>query len=521
MAAMKQNEEHMVRPKPRFGVNKEDTAMKKIFAIFLMVATLVACTDVNQLESIEEQDGPKTYTLTIKATKGESNTTKALSIDESGAKNVLNATWGSNDEVTVYNSRTKLSNGTLKAKTPGSANTTLSGSLAGEIQEGDILYLLFPNTTASFEGQDGTLSKIATNYDYCYGKAKVTAVNGTNISAVDFTTESAPVNFTNCQAIVRFTLLDNANNTPINATSFTISAQKTIAPSTTVNTLIKSLDLTASTPVPVTGDLIVTPAATNEFYVALCILSEYNSLSIGGSDITLTADDGTNTYTFDKADVTFTNGQYYEITVKMTVSHEAVDLGLPSGTLWATCNIGASNPEDYGSYFAWGETTTKSEFSWSTYNYCNGDVYSLTKYCQNSSCGYEGFTDTLTILKDPDDAAFINWGGDWRIPTQAQWEELINNTYREPVSGGYRFTSLVYGYTDKSIFLPYSVAQGYDYVSANHGYYWSSSLYTVDPDYPTYANSIEFPAPSGFSNLTANARYQGLSIRPVRIKATE
>ena len=283
--------------------------MKKIFAIILMTAALAACTDVNQVEPIEEPDAPKTYTLTINATKGEDIATKALSIGRNAAdtKNVLNATWGENDEVSVYNKTKGVAlTGKLKANEPGSAGATLTGELTGTIQKDDVIYLLFPNTTASFEGQDGTLSTIATNYDYCYGKAKVTAVNGNNISAVDYTTESAPVNFTNCQAIVKFTLLNKANDEPINATSLTISAK-----TATVNTLIKSLDLTTDSPVPVFGDLTINPSpAANEIYAALS--------GINGSDITLTASDGTDTYTFEKSNVTFTNGKYYEITVKMT-----------------------------------------------------------------------------------------------------------------------------------------------------------------------------------------------------------
>ena len=78
--------------------------------------------------------------------------------------------------------------------------------------------------------------------------------------------------------------------------------------------------------------------------------------------------------------------------------HEYVDLGLPSGTLWATYNVGADTPEEYGDYFAWGETQPKSNYDWSTYQYCNGSDHTLTKYCNDSSYGYNGFTDTLITL---------------------------------------------------------------------------------------------------------------------------
>ena len=79
--------------------------------------------------------------------------------------------------------------------------------------------------------------------------------------------------------------------------------------------------------------------------------------------------------------------------------HEWVDLGLPSGTLWATCNVGATKPEEYGDYFAWGETKQKNIYNLDTYRYCNnGDVKQLTKYCSDLEYGYHGFTDNLTVL---------------------------------------------------------------------------------------------------------------------------
>ncbi|MBO4370001.1 MAG: hypothetical protein J5808_01395, partial [Paludibacteraceae bacterium] len=83
--------------------------------------------------------------------------------------------------------------------------------------------------------------------------------------------------------------------------------------------------------------------------------------------------------------------------------HDYVDLGLPSGTLWATCNVGANTPEEYGDYFAWGETTLKSNYEWSTYKY--GTYNQLTKYCYKSDYGKNGFTDTKTTLDAEDDAA--------------------------------------------------------------------------------------------------------------------
>lgn len=88
--------------------------------------------------------------------------------------------------------------------------------------------------------------------------------------------------------------------------------------------------------------------------------------------------------------------------------HEYVDLGLPSGTLWATMNIGATAPEEYGDYFAWCETAPKDVYDRSTYKWCNGDYDQMTKYCDNSSYGYNGFVDNKTEIVPMDDAATVN-----------------------------------------------------------------------------------------------------------------
>ena len=99
---------------------------------------------------------------------------------------------------------------------------------------------------------------------------------------------------------------------------------------------------------------------------------------------------------------------------------QAVDLGLPSGLKWASCNVGATTPEGYGDYFAWGETATKKDYSWATYKHANGDKNKLTKYCTDASYGNDGFTDDKTTLDPEDDAATANWGKEWRMPTDAE-----------------------------------------------------------------------------------------------------
>ena len=195
--------------------------------------------------------------------------------------------------------------------------------------------------------------------------------------------------------------------------------------------------------------------------------------------------------------------------------HEYVDLGLPSGLLWATCNVGADTPEDYGDYFAWGEIQPKYTYNykWSTYQYCNGSGSTLTKYCSNSSYGYNGFIDNLTTLLPEDDAATANWGANWRMPTKEEYEELYNNTTvtwtQQNGVNGRLFTAS----NGNSLFLP---AAGYCGNSSlngvgGSGFYWTSSLYTDNPD---HAWSLTFN--SGYCSMYYYDRYYGQSVRAVR-----
>ena len=185
--------------------------------------------------------------------------------------------------------------------------------------------------------------------------------------------------------------------------------------------------------------------------------------------------------------------------------HEWVDLGL--SVKWATCNVGATKPEGSGNYYAWGETKPKSDYSWVTYKWCNGTANSLTKY--NTSSDY-GTVDNKTMLDRADDAARANWGGSWRMPTDAEWTELRTQctwtwTSQNGVNG-----REVTGPNGNSIFLP---AAGYRYGTSlnyvgSYGIYWSSSL-----DYTLYAWHVHFT--SDYVDRDYGHRYYGQSVRPV------
>lgn len=194
--------------------------------------------------------------------------------------------------------------------------------------------------------------------------------------------------------------------------------------------------------------------------------------------------------------------------------HDYVDLDLPSGTLWATCNVGASSPEDYGDYFAWGETTTKSSYDWSTYKYCNGSYNTLVKYCNNSSYGNNGFTDGLTVLQTCDDAATVNWGSGWCMPTKVQWEELSNNTTMTWTTlNGVKGSKFVAS-NGSSLFLPatgYRNGNSLNFAGSSGGGL-SSSLDTGNPE---YAFGIYFSS-GGCDVGSSGRRCCGWFVRAVR-----
>ena len=191
--------------------------------------------------------------------------------------------------------------------------------------------------------------------------------------------------------------------------------------------------------------------------------------------------------------------------------HTWVNLGL--SVRWASCNIGATAPEDYGNYYAWGETETKADYSWATYKHANGAENKLTKYCTDASYGNNGFTDDKTTLEPEDDAATVNWGEEWRMPTDAEWTEL-----REQCTWTWTTLNGVYGcqvtskINSNSIFLPAAGYRKYTNLrdAGSNGNYWSSSL---DEDYPFYAWRVGFGSDGVIRN--SSYRYYGRSVRPV------
>lgn len=196
------------------------------------------------------------------------------------------------------------------------------------------------------------------------------------------------------------------------------------------------------------------------------------------------------------------------IQTEMVQGHECVDLGL--SVKWATCNVGANSPEESGDYYAWGETSTKSEYSWKTYKWCNGTGRSLTKYCDNSTYGN---VDHKTVLDKSDDVAYVRWGNKWRIPTHEEFEELCDKCQMEETTLKGINGVLITAPNGNSIFLPYSgwyTENGLNYLGKGASY-WGANV----QDVRSYDASRLFRTDYDISPSYSGNRCFGFPVRPV------
>ena len=520
--------------------------MKKNFltmAALLMASAAVftACSSDSEILNNQPVNPtePKTYTMTVQVTKGDAVTTRALSLDGK----TLNVKWNEGEMVYVlqqnkYNTADWYYVGKLTAAASSNATTTLSGTLTLEIGESGsyldtdapaLRFVLHGNALGSSNasdystGQNGLLTgtgSIEEKYDFAScDVAKGSYTIDTEAKTVSVT---GGITLVSEQAIVKFSLYQADGTTPINATSLAITSTGDMKKG-------RAYGSDATTIITQSVSLTGLEGSTNNLYVALC---NYNATAY-----TLTATDAAgNTYTYGPKTTTFTNGKYYEVKVKMK-THEYVDLGLPSGTKWANMNVGASSETDRGLYFAWGETTGHAyssgyQFSLGNYAWYNStDNYTKYKH-DGSSWDYE-------VLESDDDAATRNWGGMWRMPTKAEWEELLNEnnctwTWTTDYKGdgsnvaGVIVTSKKDGYTDKSIFLPATgIYNGNKNTGPNiYANYWSKSLYTnnrgtdLEPLYYYHcAWKLEILYDNGslsWRRVQNENRYYGIGVRAVR-----
>ena len=244
----------------------------------------------------------------------------------------------------------------------------------------------------------------------------------------------------------------------------------------TFNTIGNTLTLTATVLPADATDKSVSWSSSSDAVATVDASGKVTAVSKGTATIKAEAKDGSGKYAS------------CSVTVETPCPSGAVDLGL--SVYWGTTNIGASKPEDYGDYYAWGETEPKESYSWSTYKFGTSSSGPFFKY--NTSDSY-GTVDNKTVLEPEDDVASVKLGGEWRMPTDAEWTELRTKctwTWTTNYNGTGVKGQIVTATNGNSIFLP---AAGYRrdtklYDAGSYGYYWSSSLNTDKPSIAWYVN---------------------------------
>ena len=450
--------------------------MKKLFSMILLAVVLfAACT--------HENDPVVKQIVTIQASIANDSDSRVALGDGENEKKV---TWTTGDKITL-----NIDEGEYEFTWQGGTTFAYSGN-------GELPSLTQDMQITATYASDYDITQIGDKEhvgNYMALSAVATVETGQDYSDLNLT-------FSHRTSVLKLTLSNDAfKNSSV--TDITVKAGTTVVASTTATFTGDSENGR------VTAYLAIQPATLE--------------------NITLHATCNGNTYTNSLANKTVEAGKIY--LAEKNLPYAYVDLGLPSGTKWASFNVGATSAEEAGGYFAWGEIETKEKYGYADYKYLQTSyLRSFTKYCNSEDYGYDGFTDNLTTLESIDDAATANWGNNWRMPTSAEMQELLDNctwtwTTLNEVSGC-MITSKVEGYTDKSIFIPaagYKDNTGTLYSKNENGYYWSNSL---NADYlgwgdPSNADFLPIFQPGSEwweqISISSSVRTNGFSVRPVYI----
>lgn len=403
-------------------------------------------------------------------------------------------TWSSSNSSVAAVS----SSGVVSAKTAGSAIITAKTNDGGktatcavtvQAKKVSVTGVTLNKTSLSMtEGDTQTLTATITpsnatnkNVSWISSNSSVATVNSNgSVSAVKVGT-----------AVITATTEDGGKSASCMITVKPISVTGVSLNQTNLTMIVGDTQTLSATVIPSNAtDKSVSWTSSNTAVATVSSSGVVSAKATGNATITVTTTDGGNTSSCSIKVVEY--------------NRDYVDLGLPSGLKWATCNIGATSPEQGGNKYAWGEIETKSIYWWSTYKWCNfnssNNSVSLTKYYNSSS----------SKLENADDVAYIKLGWKWRMPTNADWTELqLCCTWTWTTQNGV-YGELVTGPNGNSIFLPSAGLDRYGDYGYAGGYYWSSSL---------SINSIEKAWSLSFysSNISRGVavRYSGFSIRPV------
>jgi len=459
--------------------------LKHLCTVLLTALAFAACSNDTDDVAGTEPAQPVKDDIKFTAVFGVKNPgTRALTDPGNGT---LTASWQQNEEIAIVFGGNKYT--ATVTEVDGEGNAIVSATLPEGTPNNQAVTYIYPASAADGSGlisdllssQDGTLATLSSTLDVAIAEGSI-IIDGTNAQP------NGTVRLVNQFAVCKFQFKDDSNEAIEDITSLTIT------------------DIATTEVITVT-----TPSAQSAVYVAMPPSNNSTKFELECSSGRL--------YQQKIAAANLQAGMFYHPTLQIIVlsgrtdEHDWVNLGLPSGTKWATCNVGASSPEDHGYYFAWGETTTKNDYSWSQYKYCEGSQNTLTKYCNSESYGYQRFTDNLTELEAIDDVATVNWSGRWQIPSKEQLEELLDNSNTEWTTQnnvwGYKITSRS---NSNSIFLPVT---GFRletslYQTSSQGRYWSRSL---NNQYSYSAYSLLFDRSSIY--IESFYRQNGHNVRPV------
>lgn len=471
---------------------------KHLCTLLLAAMAFAACT--NEIDEITDNASKTPASgdgIAFTAVFGVKNgTSRALADPGDGT---LTASWQQGEQIAIVFNGDKYVATVTEVDSEG--NATVSATLPAGTQNNQAVTFIYPASAADGNGlrgdvlssQDGTFATLSSTLDIATAAGNI-VVDGTTAQP------NGTVTLMNQFAICKFQFKDESDQAIEDITRLTITDLSTT----------EKITVRLTSPAP--AAYVAMKPSNNSTKFEVQTGSRHGYIKIANAHIEA--------------------GMFYHPTLQMmprpdnsgTINGKAyVDLWLPSGTLWATCNVGADSPEKYGDYFAWGETAPKSNYNWGTYYYCDGGTNdTLWKYCLNSSLG-NGFTDGLTELLPADDAATANWGSGWQMPSYDQIRELIDSEYTtsewttENGKYGRRITSKGNG---NSIFLP---AAGY-YDDENLqvqgegsiGYNWTRTLFTTNTNNLNFKARVLTFRSYQITHMSNCDRCFGLTVRPVR-----
>lgn len=472
---------------------------------------LVSCTNESEvIQSVKES--PKTFYATTESYNPQTKTSLNLS------GNVL---WKTGDQVSIFNVSTINQQYQVTDQSDGKTSASLyqvttPGFVAGTDLPTNIAY--YPYSASNEIAKNGSNYEITVSLPSTQNYAENSFGNGSfPMAAVTEDGSDMNLKFKNVLGGLKLQLTGtdvisrivvSGNNNEILCGDATVTASNTSTP-----TIVLSDDTKTSVTLDCGSGVQLNSETPTLFIIALPPM-----IMTGGFTIDIFYKEWKTQQIKTTRSQTITRSALLTmpivaVTLEPISPYVAVDLGL--SVKWATFNVGATAPEEYGDYFAWGETETKSTYDWSTYKFCNGSKDTQTKYNYNSNYGV---VDNKTTLDLEDDVAHVKWGGEWRMPTRTEIIQLENNctwdwTTQNGVKG-YLVTSNVSGYEGASIFLPVS------------GFIFNTSLYYCDEVayYATSSLDVQMYASDYFAlQITSNgprarftqSRATGNPIRPV------